>query len=306
MQHPGLSYYYQQATIHLMTKRIRFSEELATKVLEAFRRSPGNHCRVAREVGVDPRTAYRMWHSGYEHIPFLKEPMAEIIAKEQEEARARLHEMTTRADDLAATLEGQRRAEVKSKAAEDAAQSRVQEGQLIRLARGSTVMMLNTLTQINGGMTKVGAVIKQHLETTVAEAQAVDPATGKPKGMTTVEAMNITKAIQSLTTSMKQTVEAGAKVMEMERLYLGEPTSITQVNHLSDTMTQAEVDRRLLVAQRLVDRARRSGTLPAHWGADTVNNDTGAIVGVVDATLGDGLADTSTAGVPVLPPKAGV
>lgn len=221
-------------------------EEVYQKLVEGFRISPGNYAGAAQFAGVNPRTAKAYWENGLPQKG--RPPIAESIRLEQEHARARLQELQLETERLAAEIEARRRADDKSKALEDVNQSRVQEAQMIRMARGAATGLLVTLTSLSKGAARIGGKVQKGLEEMAQD----------PKPLSPGEMVNLTRLVQNLTGSLRQANDAAARAMEMERLLLGEPTSIIGHMHLADA-TQEEAERRINAALKALERAKARG-----------------------------------------------
>lgn len=218
-------------------------------LLSSFREAPGHLARACKAAGVSAVTAKRYWTTGHPEAPDERaQAICEVIAREQVEARARMQALDDKANALAIELESRRRADAQAKAMGDATDTRVAEAQLIRMARGSTMAVLASVTNISKGVAKVAVRVAKSLE-----AVAQDPA---PMDMGQVS--NTVRTLTAMASALRQVNDAGRQVMEMERLLLGEPTSITAHMHLSD-VTMDEAERRLAAGQRALDRAKARG-----------------------------------------------
>lgn len=236
------------------------TKELFCKLVESYRQAPENYHRAAELAGCDPRTAKRAWELGFSWAreeSGARRPIREIIGEEQELARARLEEERQAAARRAADDEQKKKAEVREKAARDATDARVQEAQLVRLARTASLQLLGTLTRVSTGAAKVG----EHIARALDELASLDPVTKQPKKLTPLEMASMTRLMNSLTTSLRQANEAASRAMEMERVLLGEPTSI--VGHVHVELNLEEAADRIAVAQRAIERARNKGIIDA-------------------------------------------
>lgn len=234
------------------------TKELFQRLIESYRSAPQNHKRAAELAGCDGRTAKRAWELGFSWAreeSGARRPIREIIAEEQELARARLDEERLVVAKQAAVEEAQRKAEIREKAARDATDARVQEAQLVRLARTASLQLLGTLTRVSTGAAKVG----EHIARSLDELASVDPATQLPKKLTALEMSALTRLMNSLTTSLRQANEAASRAMEMERTLLGEPSKI--IGHVHVDLDMNEAADRIAVAQRAIDRARAKGII---------------------------------------------
>lgn len=234
------------------------TKELFQKLVESYRAAPENANRAAELAGCDPRTAKRAWELGFswaKEESGARRPIRDIIAEEQEFARARLDGERAGAAKRAADEEQLRLAEIREKALRDVTDARVQEAQLVRLARTASLQVLGTLTRVAGGAAKVG----EHIAVALNELASLDPVTQKPKKLTPMEMASMSRLLNSLTTALRQANEAASRSMEMERVLLGEPTSI--VGHVHVEMNLEEAAQRIGVAQRAIERARSKGLI---------------------------------------------
>jgi hypothetical protein len=229
--------------------------ETAEKLLAAFRTAPGRLAPAARAAGVCSDTAGHAWHKGLivQGFPQYRRPFRELIAEEQEVARARLAGEQAEAARLAAEAEARRRGTTREKALEDVTQERVQEAQLVRAARGSTLILLHTVTNLSAGLDKLGGKVRAVLELEAA----------KPDDQ--VDVRLVLRLLGQLTTSLRQCNDAGQRALEMSRLLLGEPTSI--VGHATvGPMTIAEARARAEALVRALDEAEAAGCTEIEGG----------------------------------------
>lgn len=223
-------------------ERIRFTDERAERLLEAYRRRPGVAQAAARAVGCDRRTATKAWNEGFTHrsvSPKYQRPFKDIIEDEQAEARARLQREAVEAHELAVKNEAHRRGVSQEDAIQHLTEERTQEAHLVRNARAATIVLLNTVAQISGGLNKLGGKVKGALE----------EASKGEIGMR--EAQSALTLMTKLTTSLRQCNDAGQRAMEMSRLLLGEPQKIIGHAHL-EGVTVDEAKERVAAAARAV------------------------------------------------------
>ena len=244
-----------------MRQQVRITQEQAAGLLASYRAAPGNVTGAATAAGVDRRTARKAWEIGWPHAPdhlaIIRKPIKDTLAEEQEYMRAELAKAHERAQVLEAELEAKRRSEQRVLAMADVTENRKAEAQLVRLARGSTIQALATLANVSQGVAKVGAQVKAALEAMAV----VDPATGQPRAMTMGEAANAMRILAGVTTCLRQANDAGARAMEMERLLLGEPTSIVGHQHSFGPISLDEAAARIERARVMIDRARERGVV---------------------------------------------
>lgn len=226
------------------------SLEQHERLLEAYRDRPGAFGPAARKAGVNERTAKRYWLTGHPDAPDIRaKPISAIIAEEQELARSRMFDLQQKVDALAAELEAKRRQEVSSKAQQDATDTRVQEAQIIRMARGAASGLLVTLTNLSKGAAKVGVRVAKNL----------DRIANDTADMSRGEMVDMVHTVQALTSALRQANEASRQAMEMERMLLGEPTSIHRVDHHIVDVTVEEAERRITAGMRALERAKAKG-----------------------------------------------
>lgn len=230
------------------------------RLIEAFRQRPGNASAAARHADVDPRTARRAWAEGIHWMKKdkFRKPIRETLLEEQEQARARL----AMAEDLkaktlaeeTARLEAERKSVVTARAADDRAETRVQESQLARLCRGSTIGLAASLAKMSKGVVDLADRLKETLD---AVAQATNP-DGSARSLTLSEAKAAVGIVGRYATMCKQANEAARNIVETERVLLGEPTAILGVKRI-DEVTATEAEARLQAAQRAFERAKADG-----------------------------------------------
>lgn len=220
-------------------------------LLESYRERPGRHDPAAERAGVNWRTAKRYWDTGRPDAPDIRaKPISVVLLEEQEAARARMTELQKQVDTLAVELEAKRRQEQQAKAVADATDTRVQEAQVIRMARGATQGLLVTLTNLSKGAAKVGVRVAKNLERIAND----------PTDMKNGELVDMVRTIGALTTALRQANDAGRQAMEMERMLLGEPTAIIQHQHLVE-VTVDEAERRIQAGLRALERAKSKGLI---------------------------------------------
>lgn len=241
-------------TLLTMPNKRALTLENVESLLEAFRKAPGNYSHAARCAGVDSRTAKRGWLIGWRKWLEGK-AIKDIIEDEQIEARAELERRKAEVSALEAELEARRRQEVQEQAQKDAMESTVQEGQMIRLARASSITLLGTLTQVSAGAAKIGGKVRAALEKQLNKDE-----------LTPLETVAATRLLAQLTTSLRQANDAALRAMEMERLFLGEPGKIVGVVQADFTMKEAEA--RINSAARALARAQQAGLTVLSGGHD--------------------------------------
>jgi len=218
--------------------------------MDLFRARPGAFTAAAKAAGVSPATAKKAWETGYPNDPEPRRPIKDLLAEEQEAARARMVDLERQTEALTAELEAKRQAEAKAKALEDANSSRVKEAQMVRGARAGAQALIATIGGVSGGVAQLAVKVGKALQTL---AQSPDPLTMK-------DMTELTRVISTLASAMRQATDAAKSTMEMERLLLGEPTAIVGHVHLTD-VTLDEAEKRMGAAMKALERAKRMGVV---------------------------------------------
>jgi hypothetical protein len=203
----------------------RVDEVLWDQLVAAFRDDPGNVKGTARRVGVTPKTAKRAWDKGYPtRGAWGLKSIKQLMSEEQSIAQSRLqHEQDAHElEEDRRALEAERDREAMRQRAID---TLVQEG---RLVVGTRVAVMNALSaaikQAEGlghAMSKLGgAMIDIAMEEKLSPKQVAE----------------LTQYMRRYATTLRELTQAGQTAMEMERLYLGEPTQLIGVVQDLDTM----------------------------------------------------------------------
>ena len=196
------------------------------RLLAAFREKPENYTAAAKKAGVTFRTAKKAWLKGWPSKNF--EPIKTIIALEHFEARAARHDTSAPEHDIsdeeaARARAAAKEAEERAKARRDAITARVEEAKMIKTARGSAIHLLAITKKILAGMGPLADEVHDRLtqiklndETTVADLE------------------DIARLIWRLAISTKSGTETAFKILQSERLLLGQPTDIIGVTDLDN------------------------------------------------------------------------
>lgn len=72
--------------------RARIAFEDYQKLVEVFRRFPGNGAKAAAETGLDARTCLRAWREGWPSPDWCRKPIEQLFEEEEIAARARVRE----------------------------------------------------------------------------------------------------------------------------------------------------------------------------------------------------------------------
>lgn len=190
---------------------------------------------ISRMTGLHIRTLRRMWAVGYPKEPWGQTPIRRIIEEEQAKARA-LRTQIGEADNPT-PFEAEEKANVeaqlgsaslveKTAARRDALESRVAEGQLVKLARGNVVQLAGAAVGLVAPAAKVARAIGKLLAKR-AEAEEINA----EEGIAT---------LREIARYLKDVVEAGHRAMEMERLLLGDPSSSGKLAQDAASMSEDE------------------------------------------------------------------
>lgn len=233
-----------------MGKSPRITAEVAEVLLESFRQAPGVALRAASRAGCDPRTARKAWRTGLRAAlePRYHEPFEAILAREQDEVRARVKCEQDEALRRTAKLEAERQQGVREKVLEDQTEQRAHEEMLIRNARAATIVLLSNITQISAGVQALGGKVRGALEDRAKD----------PERLTLKQAKDVIGMVRGLSTGLRQCNDAALRAMEMSRLLVGEPTSITAVHHMG-AIPLSEAKEQIAAAQRAVAELEREG-----------------------------------------------
>lgn len=269
------------------------TRDVAERLLESFRLVPSNGTAAARHAGCNPKTALKAWRKGLHVVGFVryKRPFKDIIAEEQLEARARMQEEKEQVRVRSLEAEVTRLRSSREKAIKDITDTRIAEGALVRAARTTTGQALGALAQTGAGVAKVSQLVRKALEQLVVTGPmnvvcvVTDPVQyamniedGLPgaeylRPMTVVEAKGYSQTLAQFATALRQVNDAAQKALEMERLLLGEPTSIIAHKHL-DGMTTAEAEQHVQAAVKALARFKEKGALLEDAGVagdETIN-----------------------------------
>jgi hypothetical protein len=230
-----------------MPKGRTLSPEQVTRLIQSYREAPGVALRAAAAAPCDPRTAKKAWDFGLPSTPGLERPIREQITEEQIATRARLEQQRATQEQTLSAEETERKRQARAAALNDATESRAQEVQMVRLARAGAMQLLGTLTQQARGAGKLGERLRQFQEQLAA----------KPE-LSIQEISAASRLINNMSTAMRQASDSAQRAMEMERLLLGEPTSILGIQHF-EALTMDEAEARITAAQQALAHAKARG-----------------------------------------------
>lgn len=226
---------------------------------------PGQFAPAARIAGVSPKTAEKAWRRGWPGQGLA--PIETIIAEEQRAARA-LIEQQRKAALAKEQLE-------KENARKDAELALQQEGQMVRLGRAATLQLTANTAVLAQQVGKMREALEQRFALelqkmqlwTEYEASLLTP-NPKPKPVLDKPALHLDHLLHLLNRTGDYTgkvLDNARKVMEMERLILGEPTNIIGLANASSQASREisleEADIRREAANRAIDGAKAAGGL---------------------------------------------
>lgn len=220
-------------------------------LVEAYREKPGNASGVAKLVRLDPRskgtcsrqTARKAWVSGWPDLEFA--PIREVLEKEKLAARVALELEGPSGAIVAVAVSDD--ALAREQARIDAIRARTEEGKLVRIARSNVLELLTSSNELLAGYRKLAPKIKVLLEQMDAEALGVEESA---------------RLLWRIAISARASTEAGLKVLQMERLLLGQPMEIIGVrdmDDMSETDVLEELEETAAMAARIRERRERRG-----------------------------------------------
>lgn len=227
-----------------MPKRPVSKEQWERLVIE-YRAAPGNANRASKAAGVCYRLARRAWEHGisWADFPEAREPIKNLVDGERERQRVALVRQESTSEAL------------RQDAQRDAAKTRIDEAQMMRLARVSATTLLASLTKLAVGAAQISDVLAENIQG-LAQAKDKD---GKPRALTMQEVRSLVGLISRVGATVRQITEAANKTLEGERLVNGEPTQILGVVHKVEDLSAEEAERRMSAALRALERAKAQG-----------------------------------------------
>lgn len=250
----------------------KIDARLYSQILEAFRVYPGNYTKVSQSVPCNYRTARKAWVEGFPESPATAKPIRDLFAEEALGRRAavaaleveRIRAEQTRAeveqvhDDVVTMrdeIEREEKAAVvlaqKALAATSAGDSHLAEAQMVEKARTGAISLWDTVSSISKSL----EALNQKIDGSIRELANVVDDEGNPRELTPRELGYTLKLLNQVSNAFKSVTDASTRIMQMERLLLGEPTKI--VSHLvHHDIDVADAQARLEAAQRAFDRSQ--------------------------------------------------
>ncbi len=253
--------------------RPRLSLQFYEKLLDAYRANPGNHAGSAKVVGCARKTAKRGWDFGWNKFEWAP-PIKDVIAQEQVSARARVQQSEEMETETQWAIEEalatdtplgevrqqaylDRQAE-RAKAKEQAIAARKAEGQMVGGIRKAATQSAASLLRIGNGINALADRVDKELATMAA----------KPKDFKVGAAL---VTINKYASAVRDLTIAGKTAVELERLHLGDPTSIVgvQLEGAFDEAPMDDVMREISKAAQAIADAKEKGIdLNAEPGAE--------------------------------------
>lgn len=223
-------------------------------LLEAYRADPGNHSNAARHALVQRKTAKRAWEVGAPDKPWGVKPIKQLIAEDAELARSKamLEEERMGLDIDTTLFEADRDREA---VRQHAILAKKEEAILVGLARKTSVRALAAAAAASEGLASVMRKLGQELETI-----------GNGGPLTRKEQSDITMMARRYAATVREVVAAGQMSMEMERLYLGEPTQIIGIETEYDAMPTNELVKLAGYQDEVLKRAQERGLVVLDGG----------------------------------------
>lgn len=253
----------------------RISAKFYEGLVEAFRANPGNISAAAKAVGTSRPTAKRGWERGWDKFEWAP-AIREVIANEQEIARARIEE-EKEADEvreelinpdggIAEVAEQRREAHLKAqadraKAKENAIQARVEQGKMIAGVR-QLVMQCEAIVgkRYPGASALADRINKEMLK--LAKAGKKD--------------FNLSKATHLLrlhNADVRSIAQSAKRAFELEQVHLGEPSQIigVQPTHFDDA-DEETLKREIVKALEAMNETEGEGTVSEPGEAEAVRH----------------------------------
>lgn len=217
-----------------LRKKFRISRSMYDRMVKAASEY-SSLSEAAEACGVSRATMTKAMEIGWpDESPYFQ-PIKQVLAEDQSNARAQLVKL----DEQAA----QRRAEIAQdnaeKAALDAARTRAEEGQAVRMIRGNALALIGTTTHLLKAALKKASQLTDTIDDELMSANEI----GK-----------LMKTVSDVT---RNAGEVAKLAIQLERTVLGEPTEHIKVS--VDNMTTDDAAEEIRRAQAALDRAVKLG-----------------------------------------------
>ena len=197
------------------------------RLLGAYRADPGNHSNASRLAGVQRKTARRAYEHGYPERPWGARSIKDLLMDEQTLARARLQVEADREEleSDRASLEADR---FREEARVRSVQTREQEGKMVAATRVAVMNSLGAAMQLVGKDGGLQHAMQRMGSSLVAIAL-------KDGDLSSKDVRELSGLLRRYASTLRELSQAGQTAMEMERLFLGEPTQMIGVTTDLDT-----------------------------------------------------------------------
>jgi hypothetical protein len=210
-------------------------------------------------------TIKNAWDIGYPKYGLkpIKEVVKELDEQEKKAARAKLNSMTIEESKQILGLDKNAPKDLieKEQSREAAIIARAAEAKLVRDARNNVIELLNSSGELLAGYSALTKEVRRFLAN-----HKIETITG---------AQTAIQLLWRISTTTKRATDAGMKVLQMERLLLGQPMEIIgtkDVDEISDEDALKELEEAAQAAERIRQRSEKdfhlsgimSGNLSAH------------------------------------------
>jgi hypothetical protein len=228
-----------------VSKKYRLVDaKMYQQIVDAFRENPGNCYQVMKKVDCGHATAKRAWEQGWPKrgYPPIKEALKseQVVARSriEQEAELKMAEGVDRSIEQGMTLE---------RARQDAIKTLAEEGQLLLAARRGAI-------GINAAVGYMSPAIV---------AMAKDLRDDYLKNRATYTEAQKERKIRNFGLLARDVIPLAKIAIEMQRLYMGEPTEIIAQGHISefDDMTTEELFQQVEGVSELLQKAQDRGAL---------------------------------------------
>ena len=219
------------------------TQKVFEEIIEAYRSNPDNPNGVAIKVKIDRRTAIKSWETGWPNLGM--DPIREIFEKERLAARAELQ-----AKQAATRYQMEKE---RDDAVKHASNARAQEAQMLNLSRASALQSLAVATQLIQSSRQLSVVVKTGVEQIAKKLQ------DDPESITAGTIDQCLRWLTAISRISSENNRLAHEAMVMERLHLGEPTSIIGVQQQMMDMSTEDLVVRLQTAKDSLAAALAAG-----------------------------------------------
>ena len=198
--------------------------EMYDKLIVAFREYGENYSKVARVVGVGPRTAKKAWSDGWPRRKF--KAIKDVVGDDQLAARSAIEQSQR--------LAISEREQMLEEARENAIKARKQEGQMTQMARGGAINVLAAALKL---LKTTGPLVRELEDEIYTEL-------GKPKEERTLGIGKMMEVLERIGRYTQQGSSLAEVSMRLERLYLGAPETIIGIQAEEMSPQQAMIELR--------------------------------------------------------------